>query len=254
MTTDPRPDPARGRREGYGEFEVHLGTKRGPACVVRLRTGELTITGADGTPVPGVHLDDITDVRRDGRRVTVALASGVGGGGGPLVLDSAAAEQLEAAIVAACCTVPELTRALRSLGSSRTRTSAAAQRDFFAPLLEARRRAEESIGRAAIVGAFDPDRLERALDTYLGTLTEHSGDTRPAARRAFAAHAEEATEPLRAAIGEIRHTAPAAAAGSGPGIADWRRWSESLQSLFSAADRCWTRLQPVAGSGARQHR
>ncbi len=245
MTDDAR--SAAPRTGALREFEVRLDTARGASLVVRLGAEELTSTGTDGSPGPTVHLDDITDVRRDGRRVTVVLAAG-----GSLVLHSADPAPLEAAIVAACCTIPELTRALRSLGSSRTRASASAQREFFAPLLEARRRAEESVGRAAIVAAFDPDRLERALDAYLAGLTERSRDARPAARRAFAAHAGEAAEPLRAAIGELRHTGPAAAAaGAGAGLGDWKRWRQSLQTLFATADRCWTRLQPVAGREPR---
>ena len=231
------------RSAGVGEFEARLTGGVAPVFV-RLRAGHLLIEDADRTPIHAVHVDDIVEVVRRGQRIEIALRREA-----PVALDCERAEPLDTALMTACCTIPELTRALRSLGSSRLRAGGSAQREFFAPLLEARRRAEESVGRAGIVRAFDPDRLNRALDGYLVQLTERQVDMRPAARRAFAAQAEEVAEPLRAAIADIRRAASAAANPPGDArVASWRRWSQALHTLFAAADRCWGALQPTVTS------
>lgn len=154
------------------------------------------------------------------------------------------AEELDATVAAACCAVPELTRALHSLGSSRVGSDATAQREFFAPLLDARRRAEESVGRPDIVAAFDADRLQRAFESYFEALAERSADERPAARRAFAALVEDASSAMTSAIEDVRRTGPAAAQpAAGARVTAWRAWSGSLLTLFGAADRCWTYLE-----------
>ncbi|HEX8724092.1 MAG TPA: hypothetical protein VF737_01730 [Gemmatimonadaceae bacterium] len=232
------------RAAGVGEFEARLASGANAPVYVRLTAGHLLIEGAGRATVHDVHVDDIVEVVRRGTRIDVARQRE-----SPLALECERAEPLDAALIAACCTIPELTRALRSLGSSHVRAGGSAQREFFAPLLEARRRAEESVGRPGIVRAFDPDRLNRALDGYLAQLAARHSDPRPAARRAFAAQAEEAAEPLRAAIAEVGRTAPAAAGPPDDArVASWRRWSGALRALFAAADRCWEKLQPAAAS------
>ncbi len=229
------------RSAGVGEFEARLAGGKGAAVFVRLTAGHLLVEGADQGPLDDVHVDDIEEVVQRGSRIEIALRRA-----SPLILDCQRAEQLDAALMTACCTIPELTRALRSLGSSRLRAGGSAQREFFAPLLEARRRAEESVGRAGIVRAFDPERLNRALDGYLAHLTERRVDARAAARRAFGAQAEEVAGPLRKAIADVGRTAPAAASPPADArVASWRGWSQSLQALFAAADQCWSVLQPT---------
>jgi len=229
------------RSAGVGEFDARLVDDGNASVFVRLIAGHLLIEGADREPIHNVHVDDVAEVVHRGPQIEISLRRA-----SPLVLECQHPEQLDAALMAACCTIPELTRALRSLGSSRLRAGGSAQREFFAPLLEARRRAEESVGRTGIVRAFDPDRLNRALDSYLAQLTERHADTRPAARRAFAAQAEEVAEPLRAAIMDVRRTASAAASPpADERVACWRRWSRALHGLFAAADQCWAALQPT---------
>ncbi len=229
------------RSPGIGEFEARVAERGDAAAFVRLTAGHLLIEGADRAPIHDVHVDDIVEVIHEGTRIEITLRRQA-----PVVLHSDHADQLDVALMTACCRIPELTRALRSLGSSRLRAGGNAQREFFAPLLEARRRAEEAVGRAGIVRAFDPDRLNRALDNYLTQLTERRADTRPAARRAFAAQAEEVANPLRNAIADVRRTAAAAVnPPSGARVANWRNWSRALHDLFSAADHCWGVLQPI---------
>jgi ribosomal 50S subunit-recycling heat shock protein len=236
---EPNPMSKTDRPGAPGEFEARLAGARSTPVRVRVSAGHVRIDGAAGTPSRDVHVDDVAEVMRDGSRIEIALLRQP-----PLVLECDRAEQLDAAVVTACCTIPELTRALRSLGSSRLRAGGTAQREFFAPLLDARRRAEESVGRAGVVRAFDPERLHRALDGYLSQLTERRADARPAARRAFAAQAAEAAEPLRAAIDVVRDRAATAANPPADArVATWRSWSGALHDLFSAADQCWAWLQ-----------
>ena len=222
-----------------GEFAARLVGGGGMDVRVRLRPGQISIEGPDGSVGREIHTDDIAEVRRDGSRVTIEPVVGK-----PLWLETERAEALDGALVDACCTLPELIRALHSLGSSRARSNATGQREFLAPLLDARRRAEESVGRAAVVAAFDADKLARALDSYVAALTQRSTDDRPAARRAFSAAAQDAVEPMHAALASIRRAAPAAAEPPGDArVGSWRRWRAALQTVFSAADRSWARLE-----------
>jgi hypothetical protein len=199
---------------------------------------DVTITRHDGAALRSFRADDVTEVRRDGDRVEIAVVRGE-----PLVLGGPRAAELDARLTAACMRLPELTRALRSLGSARAGANAAAQREFFAPLLDARRRAEESVARADVVAAFDPDRLGRAFEQYLAALAARTEDARPAARRAFAAYTDDLAEPLRQALDELRRARDAALApAAGARVSAWRRWTGALRQLFAAAERCWMAL------------
>ncbi|HVA58380.1 MAG: hypothetical protein WBQ26_03585 [Gemmatimonadaceae bacterium] len=227
-------------------FEARIAGAPDFTVFVRANGGLIVLTRADGREARTIHVDDVREVAHDGARVTITPARGDVVG---MVCDRAAA--LDAALVAACSTLPELTRALHSLGSSRASSDAAGQREFFAPLLDARRRAEESVARADVVAAFDADRLTRALDGYLEALIEHSADKRPAARRALAARAEDATEPLRRAIEQLRRAGTNAANPPADArVASWRHWKSALQELFAAADRCWGLLHERGAASA----
>jgi len=214
--------------------------------VVRVTADHVTVTRADGHEEHRLHVDDVAEVRRADHRLEIVPVRGP-----RVIVTSDRAAELDAALVAACRVLPELTRALHSLGDSRAGAHAARQREFFAPLLDARRRAEDSVARADVIAAFDADRMSRAFDAYLAALTSRSADDRPAARRAFAARADEAAEPLYRAIAELRRTGPAAAHPPDDArLAAWRQWTSTLQRLFAAADRCWVRLHPTAFTGS----
>lgn len=239
-----------GRPAGPGTFDARVvggGGEAGPA-IVRLQAGRLVVERAGGAALRDIHLDDVEEVRRDGPRVTLALAHGA-----MLALESDRADALDAAVAEACCAIPELTRGLHSLGSSRARSNAAGQREFLAPLLDARRRAEEAVGRSAVVAAFDLDRVSTGLDKYVAALTARTSDARPAARRAVAAAADDAVAPLREAIEAVRAAAPAAAQPPADArVASWRRWRAALQALFAAADRSWLALSSGAAAPPRR--
>ncbi len=230
-------------------FEARVAGAPDATVFARANGGLIVLTRADGREARSIHVDDVREVARDGDWVTITPERG-----DAIALVSDRAADLDAALVSACCVLPELTRALHSLGSSRAGSDAAAQREFFAPLLDARRRAEESVARADVVAAFDADRLTRALDGYLAALIEHSADTRPAARRALTARAEDATEPLRRAIARLRRaSADAANPAVDARVASWRRWKFTLQELFAAADRCWGLLHERGAVDAHPH-
>lgn len=138
--------------------------------------------------------------------------------------------------------IPEVTRALRALGSRRaSHADGAAHAAYFAPLLAARRdaamrmEAGDSEGAARALAA---DALRKALRTGRAALAESTADGAP--RRAMLARLVEACEPLDAALetlalaeGELRGAEPLARAAA------WRRWSGALSHLFEMADRCW---------------
>ena len=82
--------------------------------------------------------------------------------------------------------LPELTRALRALGSSR-RGGGSLQSQFFLPLLDARRRAAEARSAAACLRAFDSAELGRALERAIERILAEWPDDRSSARRALRA-------------------------------------------------------------------
>jgi hypothetical protein len=225
------------------DVAAHLGGVRPREVVARIDDRALTMVASDGGQLLSVALDDIVDVTTAGDEVLVNRREGE-----PIRLGTAHAAELDGLIVDACCTLPELTHALRALGSSRMGTDSVRQREYFAPLLEARRRAEDAISRRDIIGAFAVPRLLRAIETQLTALAGSHSDTRPAARRAIAAHVEYATEPLRDAL-EALHDAAAAAESPAPDarIATWRAWSDAVARVFAVADLCWRTLEGTAG-------
>lgn len=231
------------------EFEARLpGVPASRAdVVVRVRAGQIVVVDGVGEVVRDLHTDDVDEVRRDGSEITIEMARGAA-----LILTSDHADALDTALVAACCALPEFTRAMHSLGSSRARTNAVAQREFLSPLLEARRRAEESVARSAVVAAFDADKLRRAIESYVTAITQRSTDTRPAARRAFGAAAADVVEPLLTALEDVGRLASAAAMPPPDSrVRSWRRWCRALQALFAEADRGWLRLESLVVSSAQ---
>lgn len=145
------------------------------------------------------------------------------------------------------CTMPELTRGLKSLGSSRG-TPVEAHDRWFAPLLAARR---------SVVGVSDPARQVMLLDAAQLTqeieraiaeiaATHAPGDA--AEQRAVEAALEEEAESVFRAIGIMGLAGDALRGGAlDTRIADWRRWVETVRAVFAAADEAW------AGIAAELH-
>ena len=231
------------RRPGAVDFAARLDGAEPRDVVVRVSEREMVIEGSDGRAPSLLRLDVIAEVATEGDAVHVTRVSGP-----PLHLRTPRALELDAVLVEASCALPELTHALRALGSSRAGTNSLRQREFFAPLLEARRRAEDAVTRRDIVGAFAVPRLLRAMEGQLASLAGSYSDPRAAAQRAFAAHVEFSTEPLREAIAALE--AASAGAESPPPdarIASWRTWQRSLANVFAVADLCWRALEGPIG-------
>jgi hypothetical protein len=141
--------------------------------------------------------------------------------------------------------LPELTLALRALGSRRRRRGEGNEQDrFFAPLLEARRAAARAADIEAAVASFDAARLTTSFDKTIRALAaDRAASGRPAARRALEARLQERLEPLRDALSELGECADALLrADDGARPEAWRRWAEQLRAVFACADRCWPAL------------
>lgn len=140
--------------------------------------------------------------------------------------------------------LPELTRALRALGSSRRGGSS--QLLLFGPLLEARRRAADARSVQARVRAFNAADLNRSLDRAIERIVADWPDARPAARRALRHELVERVDAYSRALRELdQRAANAVDAGEDDRLSAWRWWTLQLAAVFEAADRAWLAIRPV---------
>lgn len=174
--------------------------------------------------------DELTVVLRDGTRIALA---------------SPGSAQLREDLFARCRTLPELTRALRTLGSRRgqsARASAAAdQQRFFAPLLQARRAAGLASSPASVIAAFDAAALSTAYSQTLREFAKERFAEVGPARRALDAELNDLAEPLMDAFQVLRDAATSANA-SVDDLRLWRAWAGQLRVAFEIADRVWPSL------------
>jgi hypothetical protein len=141
--------------------------------------------------------------------------------------------------------VPELTRALRALGSSR-RSGGSLQSQFFMPLVEARKRAAEARSAQACVRAFDAAELTRALDRAIERIVSGWPDERQSVRRALHAELTERVAEYARGLATLADRATAAiAADESTRLDAWRSWTVQLAATFDAADRSWMSLRSV---------
>ncbi len=139
--------------------------------------------------------------------------------------------------------LPELTRALRALGSAR-RSGGSLQSQFFHPLLDARRRAADAKSPAARVRAFDAAELRRALDGSIQRIVSEWPDRREPIRRALRAELTERVSVYTRALRTLSESAAEAlAADEAARLAAWRSWTVQLAAVFDAADRGWIALR-----------
>jgi hypothetical protein len=139
------------------------------------------------------------------------------------------------------CTMPELTRGLRALGSRRG-TPGAAHDAWFAPLLAVRRAVNgvsDARRQLALVdaGALSANML-RAM-TELAALTAPGDKSR---QRAIEAAMEEESHGMFEALNRLGLTGEALRGTAADTLLlDWRRWAGALQEVFVAADEAWER-------------
>ena len=137
--------------------------------------------------------------------------------------------------------VPELTRALRTLGG---RGGGWGQEAFFRPLIEARRRA--AAGGDAALDAFAGSALLARIEAELARMAAQRQPDHAAARRALEARLSDAAAPVRdalppldAAAGLARAAVPARA------LRHWREWAQAVQHVFARADAAWLDVRRV---------
>lgn len=149
--------------------------------------------------------------------------------------------------------LPELTRALRALGSSR-RSGGDIQSLFFRPLLDARRKAAEARTPRARLRAFDARELLAGLEKSVTRLVAEWPDPRESAKRAIRAQIDERTAELERALARLTELAATVETADPPQqLKAWRAWTVQLQRTFESADRSWLAIQSVmAGLTAKR--
>jgi hypothetical protein len=151
--------------------------------------------------------------------------------------------------------LPELTRALRALGSSR-RNAGAMQALFFRPLLDARRKAESSRAPEGKLNAFDHAELEAGLQRVIDRIVAEWPDAREPARRAIRAQVAERVQDYEAELHRLRDAATSVRSADEPArLAAWRVWTKQLRAVFTCADRTWLAVEmAVKALSAKSHR
>lgn len=144
--------------------------------------------------------------------------------------------------------LPELTRALRALGSAR-RTSGSVHTMFFLPLIEARRTAQTASTPRARLNAFDVAQLRAGLERCVDRIVSEWPDAREPARRAIRAQVLERVREYERALEHLRiRSDDLLAAEDTLRLAAWRAWTVQLQVVFQTADRTWLAIEAVVST------
>lgn len=143
------------------------------------------------------------------------------------------------------CTLPEVTRGLRALGTRHARLGDAHAR-FFSPLLQARRRLEGDEPMDWKVAGFDPAVLEERIRATLATLAMERHGERAPHRRALEAGLLDASEPLLHQLARVAEAARVVhEVDDARRFIAWRSWAAQVRLLFVQADRSWTAIARV---------
>ena len=236
-----------------------MGEGAGSSVAVTLSgsAGGAVLSGA-GTITVG---EDTIDLRSESGNVVVAmpLLEGVSYHGSRLTFFVRGGDRVQAdgtarlaavarEVSALVCTLPELTRPLRSLGSRRGRLGVDHDR-FFAPLLTARRKGERATDRRARLRAFDGANMAASLQSTIADFAKARFPRRAPDRRALEAELLELAEPYLVALTALEVYAARAGDETGEDTAfvRWRSWCGAVQEVFDRADRCWIAFGPVLG-------
>jgi hypothetical protein len=239
-------------REQGGSFALTMvmlgGRKLGPATALVdediLRVLLLDAAGADKAlqirydQIEGAVLSDgsVVITCREARELVAATA------------DASAFRQ---SVLAACRALPEVTRALRALGSRRgargsRRNPTDREGRFFAPFISARRAAMDARDARSVISAFDSRELLRSLSATLTVFARESAAGHAARQRALEAELSDGVERLEAALARLQEVA-ADAARDVDDLARWRTWAAGVQGVFEAADKAWVAIEPALG-------
>ncbi len=151
---------------------------------------------------------------------------------------ASALDQAWMAISRRACTMPEVTRGLRALGSARG-GDVAWQSRFFGPLLQARRRLEEGEPLDWQVVGFDATVLAERLRASLLAVAQERHPSQPPYRRALEAELLDAAEQMFIHLSIVHDAASTLhSAVDAERFVRWREWSAQIRTLFVEADRC----------------
>lgn len=144
--------------------------------------------------------------------------------------------------------LPELTRALRALGSAR-RSAGSLHTMFFGPLIEARRVAQSATTPRARLRAFDAVQLQGELERCVERIVADWPDAREPARRAIRAQVVERVREYSGALSRLGDRANDLLAAEDAARLDaWRAWTVQLSAVFQAADRAWLGIESVVST------
>ena len=142
-------------------------------------------------------------------------------------------------------TLPELTLALRGLGSARAQPGRDHDR-FFGPLLAARRSAQRAGDDAGRLAAFRAPALAAEIERVCHEFAVERFPSSLPDRRALEAELEDMAAPLRASLRRLAEVAAlVASAGDDTAFVWWRAWAAECRALFVSADRCWLAALPL---------
>ncbi len=167
--------------------------------------------------------------------------------------DNDALPDLGRRIKSAACDVPELTLALRALGS--TRGSPGAEHDrFYAPFLAARRGAQRASDAAARLTALDAARLRGQLEGVLQALAADHHPRRAPERRALETKLGELAAPAFAALDRLHEAARTfAEQGDDASFVRWREWAAACRAMFAEVDSCWAAAALALADEQEEH-
>jgi hypothetical protein len=168
--------------------------------------------------------------------------------GRTLVAATADASSLRQALLAACRSLPEVTRALRALGSRRgiggtRRNPTDREGRFFAPFISARRASMDARDARGVIAAFDSKELARSLLATIAVFAREGAAGHPARQRALEAELSDGVEGLEQSLERLRELAEQAASDVDD-LGKWRQWAVGVQQVFEAADRAWVTIEP----------
>ncbi|MDQ6611512.1 MAG: hypothetical protein M3Y64_03685 [Gemmatimonadota bacterium] len=147
------------------------------------------------------------------------------------------------------CTLPELTRGLRALGSQRGAPGPAHDK-WFAPLLDARRAVAGVSDAVRQVALIDAARIAENMQRTITELAREQSPNHAAMERAIEAALLEESEATFVALARLALAADVLRESTlDTRLADWRRWVSVLREVFVAADQCWPRCAEVLTKG-----
>ncbi|HET9425908.1 MAG TPA: hypothetical protein VFO55_11090 [Gemmatimonadaceae bacterium] len=238
-------------REQGGSYALTMATfggKRlgpGTALVDEDVLRVLLLDSPDGDKALQIRYDNILGVGMSDGSVVVSCRDGRG-----FIVATSEGAAFRQGVLAACRALPEVTRALRALGSRRGRSGGVRRNPtdkegrFFAPFIAARRASMDARDAASVIRAFDVNILADALASTITAFSMELGTGHPARQRAMEAELSDAVEGLERSLGRLAELAIRAAADVDD-LARWRSWAAGVQDVFEAADRAWVSIEPI---------